>query len=60
MGTQWATIFSRDLLTANQAKGQTFEAQEFNVRAAWSDFQGGQLDSLIRAILDIDEQLADR
>ncbi len=57
MGVQWATVFSRDLLTSNEAKGQTFEAQEFNVRIAWSDFQGGQLDSLIKAILEIDEQL---
>jgi hypothetical protein len=57
MGVQWVTIFSRDLLTANQAKGQTFDAQEFNVRAAWSDFQGTQLSSLIDAILEIDEQL---
>jgi hypothetical protein len=44
-------------LTANQAKGQTFDAQEFNVRAAWSDFQGSQLGSLIDGILEIDEQL---
>ncbi len=57
MGVQWATVFSRDLLTSNQAKGQTVEAQEFNVRIAWSDFQGGQLGSLIDAILEIDEQL---
>lgn len=57
MGVQWATVFSRDLLTSNQAKGQTFDAQELNVRMAWSDFQGGQLGSLINAILEIDEQL---
>jgi hypothetical protein len=58
MGVKWVTIFSRDFLTANQAEGQTFEAQEFNVRAAWSDFQGGQLGPLIDAILEIDDQLA--
>ncbi|MFN3807737.1 PD-(D/E)XK nuclease family protein [Asticcacaulis sp.] len=57
MGAQWVTIFSRDLLTANQAKGMTFEQQEFNVRAAWSDFQGGQLGSLITAIIELDELL---
>ena len=57
MGVQWATVFSRDLLTTNQAKGQTFEAQESNVRMAWSDFQGGHLGSLINAILEIDKQL---
>jgi len=57
MGVQWATIFSRNLLTSDQAKGQTFEAQEFNVRAAWSDFQGSQLGSLISTILEIDGQL---
>lgn len=57
MGVQWATIFSRDLLTTNEAKGQTFEAQEFNVRAAWSNFQGNQLASLISTILEIDKQL---
>ena len=56
MGVQWATIFSRDLLTTDQAKAQTFEGQEFNVRAAWTDFQGGQLGSLIDAILEIDGQ----
>jgi hypothetical protein len=57
MGVQWATIFSRNLLTSDQAKGQTFEAQEFNVRAAWSDFQGSQLGSPISTILEIDGQL---
>jgi hypothetical protein len=59
MGAQWATIFSRDLLNANQAKGMTFEAQEFNVRAAWSDFQSGQLGPVIQAIVDIDKRLAE-
>jgi len=58
MGAQLATIFSRDLLTVNEAKGQAFEAQEFAVRAAWSDFQARQLPSLIEAILKIDRQLA--
>lgn len=57
MGAQWATIFSRDLLTANQAKGLAFEAQEVNVRAAWTDFQVGQLSLLIQGILDIENQL---
>ena len=57
MGEQYATIFSRDLLTSHQAQGQTFEAQEFNVRAAWSAFQGDQLGTLINTILEIDEQL---
>ena len=57
MGVQWATIFSRDLLTEDQAKGQTFDAQELNVRIAWSDFQGSQLGSLIDTILKIDEHL---
>ncbi|MEY9828908.1 hypothetical protein ABIA25_000723 [Sinorhizobium fredii] len=60
MGNQYSTIFSRDLLTADQAKGMTFEAQEFNVRAAWSDFQNQQLGALIKAIVEIDEQLASR
>jgi hypothetical protein len=57
MGVQWASIFSRDLLTSNQAKGQTFEAQELNVRASWSDFQGDQFGALINAVIEIDEQL---
>jgi PD-(D/E)XK nuclease superfamily len=57
MGKKWTAIFSRDLLTASQAKEQTFEAQEFNVRAAWSDFQGAQLGLLITAILDFDAAL---
>ncbi len=57
MGTQWATIFSRDLLTTNQAKGLSFEAQELNVRLAWSDFQAKHLSSLIQGIVDIEKQL---
>jgi hypothetical protein len=44
-------------LTSNQAKGQTFEAQELNVRASWSDFQGDQFGALIDAVIEIDEQL---
>ena len=58
MGKQWVAIFSRDLQTLDQAKSQTFEAQEFCVRAAWSDFQGGQLQQLINEVLAIDHQLA--
>ncbi len=58
MGEQYATIFSRDLLTANQAKGTQFDAQENNVRLAWSDLQGSQLVPLTQAILDIDRTLA--
>ncbi len=58
MGAQWSSIFSRDFLTATQAKGLSFEAQEDNVRLAWSDFQGEQLGALIKGVLDIDQQLA--
>ncbi|MGR9431356.1 PDDEXK-like family protein [Rhizobium leguminosarum] len=58
MGAQWSSIFSRDFLTATQAKGLSFEAQEANVRLAWSDFLGGQLPALINGVLEIDERLA--
>ncbi|WP_426039707.1 PD-(D/E)XK nuclease family protein [Brevundimonas sp. DC300-4] len=57
MGTQWVTIFSRDLLTAQQAKGQSFEVQANSAGLAWSDFQGRTLQSLIDAIIDIDARL---
>jgi len=58
MGAQWATIFSRDLLTPAQAKNLTFEAQVLNVGLGWSDFQGQTLPLLTDAVLAIDEQLA--
>jgi len=58
MGEQYAIIFSRDLLTPNQAKGISFEAQENNVRLAWSDLQGTQLGPLIDKILEMDRKLA--
>jgi hypothetical protein len=57
MGAQSVTIFSRDLLTPAQAKNLTFEAQANNVGLGWSDFQGRTLQSLIDAVLAIDEQL---
>jgi hypothetical protein len=57
MGVQWVTLFSRDLLTANQAKGLSFEAQATNVGLAWSDFKGRTLQTLIDAILEIDAQI---
>ena len=56
-GRPWVTIFSRDLLTPAQAKNLTFEAQASNVSFASSDFQGRTLQSLIDAVLAIDEQL---
>lgn len=58
MGDQWATIFSRDLLTQTQAKNLSFEAQANNISLGWSDFQGRTLQRLIDAVLGIDEQLA--
>ena len=58
MGAQWATIFSRDLLTFPQAKGLTFEAQASSVGLSWSDFQGKTLQLLIDTVLAIDEKLA--
>ncbi len=58
MGVQWTTIFSRDLLTAAQAKDLTFEAQSTNVGLGWSDFQAQSLPQLTAAVLAIDEQLA--
>jgi hypothetical protein len=57
MGNQWVTLFSRDLLTANQAKGLSYEAQATNVGLAWADFQGRTLQALIDAILDIDANI---
>jgi hypothetical protein len=57
MGAQWVTLFSRDLLTANQAKGLSFEAQATSVGLAWGDFQGRKLQALIDAILEIDANI---
>jgi hypothetical protein len=57
MGTQWVTIFSRDLQTPAQAKNLTFEAQSANVGLAWSDFQAQNLIPLIDAVLAIDKDL---
>lgn len=58
MGVQWATIFSRDLLTAAQAAQLSFEAQANNAALARSDFQGSQLPALLTSILSLDAQLA--
>lgn len=60
MGVQFATIFSRDLLTATQATGMSFEGQETNVSLAWSSFQSEQLQHLMYAILEMDQQLVER
>ncbi|WP_269514044.1 PD-(D/E)XK nuclease family protein [Brevundimonas subvibrioides] len=57
MGAQWVTIFSRDLQTAQQAKGQSFQVQANSAGLAWSDFQGRSLQPLIDAIIDIDDRL---
>jgi hypothetical protein len=58
MGAKWATIFSRDLLTAAQASQLSFEAQTTNAALAWSDFQASQLPALITSILSLDVELA--
>jgi hypothetical protein len=57
MGRQFATVFSRDLLTSAQAHGISFEAQVNNVGLAWSDFQATQLPALIEAVIAIDADL---
>jgi len=59
MGSKWATIFSRDLLTSAQAEGLTSEQQIDNASLAWSDIQAAQLPILIQRILDIDKRDAD-
>jgi hypothetical protein len=58
MGTKWATIFSRDLLTSNQAKNLSFEHQSTSVVFQWSEFQAQALQALTNAVLAIDEHLA--
>lgn len=58
MGQKWAAIYSKDLLTAAQAKSMAYEAQATNVSLAWSDFQGTILPELISAILEIDADLS--
>jgi hypothetical protein len=58
MGQKWAAIYSRDLLTAPQARSMAYEAQATNVSLAWSDFQGTVLPDLISAILEIDADLS--
>ena len=57
MTPQWTALYSQDLLTADQAKPLSFEARAFNVRAAWGDFQGQALQTLIDTMLEIDEAL---
>ncbi|ESZ26609.1 PD-(D/E)XK nuclease family protein [Mesorhizobium sp. L2C067A000] len=59
MGQQFATIFSRDLLTSAQAQGLTSDMQSTNVALAWSDFQARQLQALIQAVISIDDELTD-
>ena len=60
MGVQFVTIFSRDFLTAPQAKGMSFEAQSTNVHLAWSDFFGQTLGALTKAMMEIDSSLSDQ
>jgi len=59
MGLQWATIYSRDLLTSAQAQNMEFEAQSFAVQAAWSDFHSHDLMPLIAEIEAIAKQIED-
>ena len=57
MGAKWATIFSRDLITAERAATMSAEAQAANLRLAWSDFQEGTLPQLAEAILELDAEI---
>lgn len=59
MGEQWATIYSRDLLTSAQAKGLSFEDQWAKVELAWRDFEKNTLGPLTDAVLSIDKELAE-
>jgi hypothetical protein len=58
MGQTWSTIYSRDLITNEQARDLSFAALGFNVQAAWGDFQGQHLQAIINAILEIDSESA--
>lgn len=57
MGRLWATIFSRDLLTAEAAVSMATDAQVTNLRLAWSDFQATTLPRLIETVLEIDDAI---
>ena len=54
MGVKWATIFSRDLLTAEQAATMSAEGQANNLRQSWSHFQDDALRKLTDVVLEMD------
>jgi len=58
MGEQFASIFSRELLTTEAAANLSTEAQIANVQLAWSEFQADILPQLIDAVLTIDSRIA--
>lgn len=58
MGVKWVTIFSRDLLTPEQAAKLSAEQQANNLRLAWSEFQAAVLPGLIDSVLEIDAEAA--
>ncbi|RSV34694.1 hypothetical protein CA234_20815 [Sphingomonas sp. ABOLE] len=60
MGAKWATIFSRDLLSAERATTMSAEQQANNLRLAWSDFQATTMPALIEAVSEIDGNVANR
>lgn len=60
MGAKWATIFSRDLLSAERAATMSTEQQANNLRLAWSDFQGSTMPALIEAVSGFDASVARR
>lgn len=55
MGRLYSTIWSRVLLTPEQAAPLSAEQQRNNVMLAFSDFRGATLPALIEAVSRLDE-----
>ena len=53
MGQQWATIYTRDLLTANQAREMDRDVMHATVSSNWKDFVDKDLPLLTEAVLEI-------
>jgi hypothetical protein len=53
MGKKWSTIYSKELLSASEAKGMSYEEQVEAVEAAWQNFVDHDFPTLTAEVLEL-------